>query len=294
MEKRLEETLPGFRNTRERLGIIDYDGIIEEHKAKVARRMSIDIQGIARNATDDIAKDQADESEYIQDDKTIKLPKIRRTSKLETLWETREQAAMKIKTDKKEQQEGAYLASMPGKSKSKRKEDIQAELLKKQLEYDKKMRDDANVTVGRKTITNELDNKPIKDLQLTEADLKPMFVLVQVLERGQYFGVSSLIFPDQPSFSVVSNGSECIMISKKLFLEKANDAVMMNLREIESPYPGDDELQSGLQDYVDWQSVRSKIYQRLVQDKMARSINRSDFLPQYTGQYCFRTGPIWR
>ncbi|KAL3877149.1 hypothetical protein ACJMK2_034898 [Sinanodonta woodiana] len=270
MEKRLEETLPGFRNTRERLGIIDYDGIIEEHKAKVARRVSIDIQGLASKATEDTSKEQADESEDGKDDKATKLPKIRRTSK------------------------GAYLASMPGKSKSKRRDDIHAELLRKQIEYDKKMRDDANVTVGRKTISNELDNKPIKDLQLTEADLNPMFVLVQVLERGQYFGVSGLVFPDQPSFSVVSNGSECIMISKKLFLEKANDAVMMNLREIESPYPGDDELQSGLQDYVDWQSVRSKIYQRLVQDKITRNIKRCDFVPQYAGQYCFRTGPVWR
>ena len=53
------------------------------------------------------------------------------------------------------------------------------------LEYDRKLLDDKKI--GRKTITDELDNKLIKDLTLTEKDIRPMFVQVQVLERGQYF-----------------------------------------------------------------------------------------------------------
>ena len=55
------------------------------------------------------------------------------------------------------------------------------------IEYDKMMRTDNSQTFGRKTIANELDNKPIRDLTLTEKDIRPMFVQVQVLERGQYF-----------------------------------------------------------------------------------------------------------
>ena len=54
-------------------------------------------------------------------------------------------------------------------------------------EYDKKMRQETSQTFGRKTIANELDNKPIRDLTLTEKDIRPMFVQVQILERGQYF-----------------------------------------------------------------------------------------------------------
>ena len=52
-------------------------------------------------------------------------------------------------------------------------------------EYDKKLLEDKKI--GRKTITDELDNKMIKDFTLTEKDIRPMFVQVQILERGQYF-----------------------------------------------------------------------------------------------------------
>lgn len=38
---------------------------------------------------------------------------------------------------------------------------------------------------GRKTI--EYDNRPPSRLVLTEADLHPVFIVVQVLEKGQYF-----------------------------------------------------------------------------------------------------------
>lgn len=52
-------------------------------------------------------------------------------------------------------------------------------------EYDKGLLNDQKI--GRKTITDELDNRPVKDFTLTEKDIRPMFVQVQVLERGQYF-----------------------------------------------------------------------------------------------------------
>ena len=46
-------------------------------------------------------------------------------------------------------------------------------------------------------------------------------------------GLTKSVFPEQAeSFSVVSNGAECIMISKKFFLEKANEATMLHLRQV--------------------------------------------------------------
>ena len=54
------------------------------------------------------------------------------------------------------------------------------------------MHQELSNTYGRKTIANELDNKPVRDFTLTEKDIRPMFVQVQVLERGQYF-VSKMI-----------------------------------------------------------------------------------------------------
>ena len=51
-------------------------------------------------------------------------------------------------------------------------------------EYDKGLLNDTKI--GRKTISDELDNRPV-NFTLTEKDIRPMFVQVQVLERGQYF-----------------------------------------------------------------------------------------------------------
>ena len=46
-------------------------------------------------------------------------------------------------------------------------------------------------------------------------------------------GLTKSVFPEQAeSFSVVSNGAEFIMISKKFFLEKANEATMLHLRQV--------------------------------------------------------------
>ena len=43
-------------------------------------------------------------------------------------------------------------------------------------------------------------------------------------------GVSQLLFPDQPSLCVVSNGAELIVVSKRLFLDRAGDACMRHVR----------------------------------------------------------------
>jgi hypothetical protein len=38
-----------------------------------------------------------------------------------------------------------------------------------------------------------------------------------------------MIYQDQPSMSLVSNGAECIMISKKFFMEKKTEATMRSI-----------------------------------------------------------------
>ncbi|XP_053382174.1 uncharacterized protein LOC123564088 [Mercenaria mercenaria] len=160
-------------------------------------------------------------------------------------------------------------------------------------EYDKKLLDDRKI--GRKTITDELDNKMIKDFTLTEKDIRPMFVQVQFSKEANFFqGLTKTVFPEQAeSFSVVSNGAECIMISKKFFLEKANENTMYHLRQVETLLPPEEELQTNLQDFVDWKAHRVRVYNRLVQNKHKRTALKQQF-PTPGGQYCFRTGPTVR
>ena len=83
-----EQTLPGFHNNQERLGVIDYDEIIQEHKSRVlpTRRMSIATGLLPKITVQEVPEleainDKENETQN-EDDKTVRLPKIRRTSKV--------------------------------------------------------------------------------------------------------------------------------------------------------------------------------------------------------------------
>ncbi|XP_060071554.1 uncharacterized protein LOC132551433 [Ylistrum balloti] len=276
MERRLEQSLPGLNNPNERLGVLNYDTIINKHKARInaSKRLSDDeedfkLPPLPNEDGPPKENHEKDEEESEMSSQRVRLPNIRKTSK------------------------GAYLSSgKPSRkiSKKEQEQNIKEEIQKREQELWIKK---ATQEEGRKTIAEEFDNKPPTDYKLTEADLHPMFILVKVLERGQYFGVHSVIGTEtQPSFSVVSNGAECIMISKKFFKEKSSEAVKRNLEECESRFPSDEALQKSLQNYVNWEADRKKMYLSVVNDKQRRKEKRRQYLPQYTGQYCFRTGPV--
>lgn len=262
MERRLDQTLPGYYNPRDRLGVIDYDDVINKHRERLLKPQE---QGASKDGEDEIqqTEDTGEEGAEKQEENTIRLPQIHKTTK------------------------GAYLSSGFSK-KRKKKTSLADEIAQKEKELQHKISTQAE---GRKTIVNEYDNRPPSRLVLTEADLHPVFIVVQVLEKGQYFGISNLIYQDQPSMSVISNGAECIMISKKFFMEKKTDATMRSIYQSESPFPNDETLQRQLQEYVNWQSQRKRIYDRIVGRLSDRQIKRKQFAPQFKGQYSFRTGP---
>ncbi|CAH1783796.1 unnamed protein product [Owenia fusiformis] len=110
-----------------------------------------------------------------------------------------------------------------------------------------------------KTLASQLDDSRFgKEHELTEADLDPEFVQIQTISKGETFGLPQLIFPSQPSLCVVSNGAECILISKQLYMASASAELRTRLRKSVCPYPTDDELQESLQVKVDWGAYKSK------------------------------------
>ncbi|XP_012943635.2 uncharacterized protein LOC101845272 [Aplysia californica] len=169
----------------------------------------------------------------------------------------------------------------------KKEESISEKLAKLQIQYQRRIMD----REGRKTIAEELDQRGRRDFKFTEVDLDPTVIELQVLEKGQYFGVTPLLFPDQPSLSIVSNGAECLVLSKRLFMQFASEKCLRHLRQTESPYPGDVELSRKLQEVVNWHHGRAVVYRKLESEVRQKQILRKQFLPSYQGQYCFRTGP---
>ncbi|RUS72699.1 hypothetical protein EGW08_019535, partial [Elysia chlorotica] len=178
-------------------------------------------------------------------------------------------------------------ASLDSGSVAEQEETVEAKLARLQIQYQRRVID----REGRKTIAEELDYKARRDFKFTETDLDPTIIEVQVLERGQYFGLAPILFQDQSSLSVVSNGAECLVISKKLFLQWATEKCLRYLRQTESPYPSEQELHRKLQEVVNWQANRSLVYHRLAHQIAERKARRKQFLPTYQGQYCFRSGP---
>lgn len=279
MERRLDQTLPGYYNPRDRLGVIDYDDVINKHRERLLKPQE---QGASKDGEgeDEIqqTEDTGEEGAEKQEENTIRLPQIHKTTKM-LVNKVFQNSAVDT---------GAYLSSGFSKKRKEKKTSLADEIAQKEKELQHKISTQAE---GRKTIVNEYDNRPPSRLVLTEADLHPVFIVVQVLEKGQYFGISNLIYQDQPSMSVISNGAECIMISKKFFMEKKTDATMRSIYQSESPFPNDETLQRQLQEYVNWQSQRKRIYDRIVGRLSDRQIKRKQFAPQFKGQYSFRTGP---
>ncbi|OWF52537.1 uncharacterized protein LOC110447650 isoform X2 [Mizuhopecten yessoensis] len=109
----------------------------------------------------------------------------------------------------------------------------------------------------KRTIQDDLAKKKELD-DITEADLRPEFVEVQTLTKGHAFGLADLILEPQPSFCIVSNGADIILIDKEFYVNNASDALKNKMRQELCPFPTDEEMQNKLQQNVDWSAYRTE------------------------------------
>ncbi|KAK3601751.1 hypothetical protein CHS0354_016114 [Potamilus streckersoni] len=128
---------------------------------------------------------------------------------------------------------------------------------------------------------NDIDNSsmadsPKKNLQPNPSEKPPLFVNVRTLVKGQVFGLCEVLFEKQPSFSLVSNGVECIMIDKKFFLEHASYGHMVRLREMTFPYPSDKELQQNLESEILWNFHKKQIFSDVLTRVKVRKVDLND------------------
>ncbi|PAA86556.1 hypothetical protein BOX15_Mlig008304g2, partial [Macrostomum lignano] len=106
------------------------------------------------------------------------------------------------------------------------------------------------VKMGRKTFYDDLDAGQV---ELTH---QPEFVHMQTLTRGAVFGLQDLFKPDQPSLCVVSNGAECLLLDKAFFLEHSPRQLLDRLRNRVTHYPSRAQLQTRLQERVNWEAYK--------------------------------------
>ncbi|XP_062610411.1 uncharacterized protein LOC134272175 isoform X1 [Saccostrea cucullata] len=143
------------------------------------------------------------------------------------------------------------LAPVPSKKKLQERQSNRRESI---LEKEREMMGFEEKT---RTVQDDLDNVVKDPDELTLADLNPEFVRVQTLIKGQVFGLSDLILEQKTSFSIVSNGADVILIDQQFYLKHAPEKLLSKMRQELCPYPTDDDLQTRLQQSVDWDAYRS-------------------------------------
>lgn len=97
---------------------------------------------------------------------------------------------------------------------------------------------------------------------------KGKFVVVQieVLKPKDQFGLSPLLFDSKSvPCHLVSNGGECILISKEWLMTHASETTLRNMRAQIPPYPSQESLQQRLVDQANWKFYKSRTLNDILQ-----------------------------
>nr|XP_054750195.1 uncharacterized protein LOC129255905 [Lytechinus pictus] len=103
----------------------------------------------------------------------------------------------------------------------------------------------------KKTLLDDIGGSDVEGVDVDE-NTEPIWVRVQTLIKGSVFGLADMAYESQPSFAVISNGAECILLSKKLYMEHASMRMISKLRTQYQRYPPEEELQMGLEVKLKW------------------------------------------
>lgn len=83
-----------------------------------------------------------------------------------------------------------------------------------------------------------------------------LYISIQTLTEGDVFGLAYLVFEDTCSMTLVSQGAECILITKDFIKKNGDDVYFHSLTKQMSPYPSEMVLQAQLQDHINWEAYK--------------------------------------
>ncbi|XP_039600090.1 cyclic nucleotide-binding domain-containing protein 2-like isoform X2 [Polypterus senegalus] len=96
-----------------------------------------------------------------------------------------------------------------------------------------------------------------------------IYINVQTLKAGDIFGLAYLLFEETFPMMLVSEGAECIVISKDFFKQHASDSYLRRLYDLVPPYPTEDVLQKKLQQHINWEANKSLLFHKRFPKKTA-------------------------
>ncbi|XP_072179143.1 uncharacterized protein [Diadema setosum] len=121
----------------------------------------------------------------------------------------------------------------------------------------------------KKTLLDDIGGSDFEGIEV-DGNTEPIWVRVQTLTKGSVFGLADMAYDSQPSFAVISNGAECILLSKKLYMEHATMRMISKLRTEYQRYPPEDELQAGLEVKLKWDIYKEETLKGTLEESKAR------------------------
>ncbi|CAF2386113.1 unnamed protein product [Rotaria sp. Silwood2] len=130
------------------------------------------------------------------------------------------------------------------------------------IDYDKLS---VNSNVTKSTSTN-ISKKPKRSL--VKIPPKPklispnsmIYVHVKTLNEGQHFGLADMLFPNQPTLTLVSNQCECLLLNKSSFIHLASDQYKQSVRRSEIPFPSDAAFYKTYHTNEIWKRFTKQVY----------------------------------
>ncbi|KAM4796133.1 cyclic nucleotide-binding domain-containing protein 2-like [Rhinophrynus dorsalis] len=92
-----------------------------------------------------------------------------------------------------------------------------------------------------------------------EEESSHIFIHIQTLRAGDIFGLVYTVFEDTLGMALVSDGAECIAISKEFFKKHIDEEYLLKLCRHIQPYPSKEMLQQKMQDYIKWKAYKSHL-----------------------------------
>ncbi|XP_033736510.1 cyclic nucleotide-binding domain-containing protein 2-like [Pecten maximus] len=100
---------------------------------------------------------------------------------------------------------------------------------------------------------------PRTDVRESSAKGHTYYVKVDIITERECFGLQSLLYKQLPSLSLVSNGAECILLSKQFFRDHMDDDLKRRLVYRVPPYPSNSHVRDAVEDKLHWDIYKHQV-----------------------------------
>ncbi|XP_075448653.1 cyclic nucleotide-binding domain-containing protein 2-like isoform X2 [Ascaphus truei] len=138
---------------------------------------------------------------------------------------------------------------------------IEEEYLLPVLQMDRKLNEKTGTNAKPKGFVAPTDQSGFSKIS-GNGKTSQIFIHIQTLRAGDIFGLVYTVFEDTLSMALVSDGAECIVISKEFFKKQMDEEYIFKLSRYIQPYPSKEMLQMKMQDYINWKAYKSHLFKK--------------------------------